>query len=97
MRKFIVGIVLLTTSSIAVADDWIAPLLGGMILGNVFSNSRPPTYNYYTPPPTTIVYSQNYYNPPLYPTYTYPVPQYRTQYLWDSFCGCYRSFFVQNY
>lgn len=99
MKKFIATVVLAMCSLSATADDWIAPLLGGIILGNVFSS--PPAYSqnyYYVPPspPPTIIYS-DYYNPYVPPTYIYRLPQYRTHQIWDGYCGCYRSITHYSY
>jgi hypothetical protein len=65
MKKLL--LVLLLYSASAQADnDWVAPLFGGILIGNVIS--RP----YYVPPPV-------YYAPPVYyqqpPVYYQPQPQ----------------------
>lgn len=99
MRKFIASAILVIASTSAVADDWIAPLLGGMILGNAFSAPRAYAYGYnYAPPPTVVYQNSYYYNPaPPPPTQFYALPYYRVQHVWDPYCGCYRSVTVRNY
>lgn len=100
MKKIIASVVLAMFSLTASADDWIAPLLGGMILGNVFSGPRVHTQSYYyapPPPPATIVYNDYHYNTYVPPAYIYRIPQYRTQQVWDPYCGCYRSMTYYNY
>lgn len=72
MKKTITGLILLSLSSTSHADsDWIAPLLGGIILGNTFS-SPAPRYNYNYYPTPTYIYTPppvQYISPP--PVYTY--------------------------
>lgn len=96
MKKAIAILALVNLSSVAHADaDWIAPLLGGMIIGNTFSSPRP-NYNYYpaptyiyTPPPVQYVvpappvysYRQRGCGSyPIYDDYGYYVGQH--QYCW---------------
>lgn len=98
MKKIIATFVLAMFSMTATADDWIAPLLGGIILGNVFSSPPVQSQNYYyaPPPPPTIIYN-DYYNTYVPPTYIYRLPQYRTHQIWDGYCGCYRSITHYSY
>ena len=74
---------LLLSSSIVKADgdDWVAPLLGGILLGNAMSRPYQPQY-YYAPPPPVYYAPQPvpvYVQPPVYmtpPQYYYRYPQY---------------------
>lgn len=102
MRKLIASAILVLTSMSAAADDdWVAPLLGGIILGNTFSAPRIYSYGYnYAPvvPPTVVYQNSYYYNPaPPPPTQFYSFPYYRVQHVWDVYCGCYKSITVPNY
>jgi hypothetical protein len=67
MKKILASLLLLTSSSVyADNSDWVAPLLGGVIIGNALSRPmyvQPPMYiqppMYYNPPPI-------YVQPPVY-------------------------------
>ena len=46
MKKFIVAAVLTATIvTPAAANDWIAPLIGGVIIGSVLNRPNPNVYN----------------------------------------------------
>ena len=71
MRKLLVFILLLHTSTTTADSNWVAPLVGGIILGEVIAHQLPPQPRYYQPP----VYVQ----PPLYvqpPVYYQPRPRH---------------------
>lgn len=104
MRKFIAVAVLCLSSVNVVADDWVGPFLGGVILGNAFTPRYGYGYGYYVPPAPTVIYNTQHYNynnyiphQPYGYGYGYSYPRYRVQNVWDMYCGCYRSITVPNY
>ena len=74
MKKFIVAAVLTATIvTPAAANDWIAPLIGGVIIGSVLNRPNPNVYNGYPNP--------NVYNPnPLFRDYYNCLVPVRDQY-----------------
>ena len=74
MKKFIVAAVLTATIvTPAAANDWIAPLIGGVIIGSVLNRPNPNVYNGYPNP--------NAYNPnPLFRDYYNCLVPVRDQY-----------------
>ena len=74
MKKLIVAVVLTAvTVTPAVANDWIAPLIGGVIIGSVLNRPNPNVYNGYPNP--------NAYNPnPLFRDYYNCLVPVRDQY-----------------
>ena len=74
MKKFIVAAVLTATIvTPAAASDWIAPLIGGVIIGSVLNRPNPNVYNGYPNP--------NVYNPnPLFRDYYNCLVPVRDQY-----------------
>jgi hypothetical protein len=68
-------------------SNWVAPLIGGAIIGGVIANqyyrpAPPPSVVYVSPPPQTIPY-----NPPY---------GYHWENIADSNCNCYRTVLVPN-
>lgn len=82
MKKLIVAVVLTAvTVTPAVANDWIAPLIGGVIIGSVLNNRpNPNVYNGYPNQPI-IINQPPVYNPnPLFREYYNCLVPVRDQY-----------------
>ena len=83
MKKFIVAAVLTATIvTPAAASDWIAPLIGGVIIGSVLNRPNPNVYNGYPNPNVYNGYpNPNVYNPnPLFRDYYNCLVPVRDQY-----------------
>ena len=99
MKKLLIGLAMLATSSASFADgyhhyrpayhshsdSWVAPLIVGGIAGYIIAQPRQ----------QTIIVQQPVYQPlPSYvPATTEPIYQYQD--IYDATCGCYRRVLVQ--
>lgn len=83
MKKILLVALLITSFDSRSDGSWVAPLVGGVIIGGViWSVARPQ----YAPPP--IYYGNPYSNP----GYGY---HYET--MFDPYCQCYKTVLVPNY